>query len=91
VIQACARQGSLDAQILPGSVIVNDFAGFFRSHPRITRVFFNGATAERLFRRHVLGSLDTARAEFLRLPSTSPAHAGMTLARKRAAWRVVVR
>lgn len=90
VVASCERAGSLDAAIVPGSIIANDFAGFLARHHRITRVCFNGGTAERLFRRHVLPDLRNFDATLIRLPSTSPAHAAMTLARKRERWRVAL-
>lgn len=95
VIASCRRRGSLDAAIERGSVRVNDFAGFLARHPRIGCIAFNGGTAETLFRRHVLPRLraagTTRTLRLVRLPSTSPAHAGLTLARKRAAWRRALR
>ncbi|MBI1731599.1 MAG: DNA-deoxyinosine glycosylase [Gammaproteobacteria bacterium] len=90
VIHACARKGSLDSLILPGSVTINDFTSFFRSHRRIARVFFNGGTAELLFRRHVLHRLDYPPSQLIRLPSTSPANAVLSLDRKLEAWRQIV-
>jgi hypoxanthine-DNA glycosylase len=91
VLEACQRHGSMDHAIEHSSVEVNDFARFFSKHRRITRVFFNGHTAEALFRRHVLTTLGERAAllQFERLPSTSPAHAGRSFAQKLAAWRVV--
>ena len=66
------------------------FAGFMADHPGVIRICFNGATAERLFRRHVLPGLALGSAVgLLRLPSTSPAHAGMPYADKLRAWQVV--
>jgi hypoxanthine-DNA glycosylase len=85
VIGACVRRGSLDAAIEPGSVRVNDFVAFFAAHPRIARVLCNGGTAHQAFLRDVLPGLATP-PQVVRLPSTSPAHAGMTLAAKRAHW-----
>ena len=70
-----------------GLEIANDFATFFRRHPRIAHVFFNGARAEQAFRRHALPGLGAAGLRFARLPSTSPAHAARSLPQKRAAWR----
>jgi len=90
VLAACVRTGSLDADIDDNSIVVNDLAAFFRAHPHVVRVCFNGAKAESVYRRRVLSRLDPRRAlEYVRLPSTSPAHAGMPLAAKIAAWRVV--
>lgn len=90
VLASCRREGSLDTAIEPGSVVPNDFAGFMADHPGVIRICFNGATAERLFRRHVLPGLALGSAVgLLRLPSTSPAHAGMPYADKLRAWQVV--
>ena len=82
----CVRPGSLDARIQPGSVVANDLAGLLQAQPGIRRICFNGATAEALFRRHVLSTLDAPPA-CIRLPSTSPAHAAMSFDAKLAAWR----
>lgn len=90
VLRHCERPGSLDADIAPASMVANDFAGLFAVQPGITRVLFNGATAAQCFRRHVLPGLDAAllaRLTLVRLPSTSPAHAGMPFDAKLAAWR----
>lgn len=92
VLQACYRSGSLDAAIDERSIVTNDFPGFYRRHPRIRCVFFNGARAESVYRRHVLPVLSGSAASLpmQRLPSTSPAHAGMSVERKTAAWRVIM-
>jgi TDG/mug DNA glycosylase family protein len=82
VLQSCRRKGSLDADIDDGSLVPNDFATFFLRHPQITRVFFNGAKAEQCYRKRILPSIDTTPIEYLRLPSTSPAHAAMSFERK---------
>ena len=91
VLHSCERTGSLDARIDPASIVVNDFNAFFREQPEIVRVCFNGATAQALFRRHVMPTLDDAeRLTYVRLPSTSPANAGMALSQKIDAWHTVV-
>jgi double-stranded uracil-DNA glycosylase len=89
---AAVRPGSLDARIVRASVVPNDFAPFLQAHPRIRRLCFNGATAAALFERLVLPSLPESLRGLprLRLPSTSPAHAGMSHARKLEAWRAVL-
>ena len=86
VLHSCIRQGSLDTMI--EQEIANDFAAFFGAHPGITHVFFNGAKAEASYRRHVRIDLPL---RYARLPSTSPAHAGMPFRRKLAAWRVILK
>lgn len=92
VLGACERTGSLDSAIRPDSMEVNDFVGFFADHPAIVAVYFNGATAERTFTRHV-NPLLGERGDHLRrtrLPSTSPAHAAMGFAQKLARWRTII-
>lgn len=92
VLAACERPGSLDAAIDAQSAQANDFAGFLTAHPGITRICFNGGSAQALFRRHVLPALSKSHPEmeYAALPSTSPAHAAMPFAAKLEAWRPVV-
>lgn len=92
VLNTCIRTTSLDADIDDDSIVTNDFHGFLCAHPDIRRVFFNGAKAETVYRKSVLPGLAEHQAEIplQRLPSTSPAHASMTLAQKTEAWRVVL-
>lgn len=90
VLQSCRREGSLDTRIARGSEVANDFPGFLRTHPGITRIFFNGAKAEASFRRLVLPELAPTTLQLSRLPSTSPAHAALSLADKIAAWRAII-
>ena len=90
VIAACERFGSLDSDIVHGSVRVNDFPAFFAVHDRIERVFFNGGAAEASFRRHALPGLSGLNLRLVRLPSTSPAHAARAYAEKLAAWSAIV-
>ncbi|MCL4799852.1 MAG: DNA-deoxyinosine glycosylase [Burkholderiales bacterium] len=90
VLRTCERRGSGDAAIDRRSLVVNDFAGFFRRHARVRRVYFNGAAAEALYRRHVLPGIGADRVAYRRLPSTSPAHAALPFAGKLAAWREIV-
>jgi TDG/mug DNA glycosylase family protein len=89
VLASCTRGSSLDSDIDEDSIVANDFASFFRVHPRIQRVFFNGAKAEASFRRHVLPRLAATTLRIKRLPSTSPANASLSHARKLRSWRIV--
>jgi len=92
VLRQCYRETSMDSDILPDSMRVNDFPGFFSQHPQLRQVFFNGATAENAFRRLALPDLDMGeRIELLRLPSTSPANASITYADKLERWQIVRR
>lgn len=91
VLWCCERIGSLDSDIAEASIIANDFAALFEQHPHIDRVFFNGAKAEAAYKKHVLSTLVGVgdSIHYLRLPSTSPAHAGMTFGEKLERWKVV--
>jgi TDG/mug DNA glycosylase family protein len=89
VLESCAREGSLDSAIDDATISANDFASFYRAHPRIAHVFFNGAKAEACYRKHVLPLLGDALAPpgHHRLPSTSPANASMSRAHKQKVWK----
>jgi len=89
VLAECHRPGSLDAAIDTRSAVANDLPSLLKQHPQIGRIFFNGATAERCFYRHLAKSLPLQRYLLQRLPSTSPAHASMSFPEKRDAWRIV--
>ena len=82
VLRSCRRVGSLDAAVEPDSMTANDFGAFFADHPTIARICFNGAAAEKNYRRLVA----LPHPPGLRLPSTSPAHTAAYPA-KLAAWR----
>ena len=87
VIGQCRRQGSLDTSIVAASVEVNDFASLLSEYDSIEHIFFNGRKAESEFNRRVLPGLSLSRTIHLHLlPSTSPAHAGMSRADKLLQW-----
>jgi hypoxanthine-DNA glycosylase len=88
VLASCIRETSLDSHIRKETA--NDFASFFALHPHITQVFFNGSKAEQCFRRFVQDKQALPPLELHRLPSTSPAHAGMRYADKLHAWRAAI-
>lgn len=91
VLQSCTRESSLDSDIIESSVEKNDFSTFFLNHPSIQHVYFNGAKAEELYRRHVIPALDDQERELpmTRLPSTSPAHAAMSFEEKLKKWQII--
>lgn len=92
VLYDCERPGSLDSAIVKSSEVPNDFRMFFDNHPSISRVIFNGATSEALFRRHhksLIEDINRIRTDFAwcRCPSTSPAHASISKHDKLESWR----
>jgi hypoxanthine-DNA glycosylase len=91
VLQSCTRDGSLDARIAADSITVNDFQRFFRTHEKIRAVFFNGAKAESAYRRYVLPTVSTVPVSYMRLPSTSPAHAALSYEQKLQAWQAALK
>lgn len=92
VLGSCVRPGSADSDIEQASMKANDLVSFFRRHPGVKLVLFNGAKAEECYRRSVLPFLPAACAglKYLRLPSTSPAHAALPYPEKLAAWKAAV-
>lgn len=84
VIASCDITGSADSSI--SNVVPNDIAGLL-SGTQIKRVFTNGATAHRLYRRYCM--TDTGIAD-VRLPSTSPANAACSLDDLADSWRVIL-
>jgi double-stranded uracil-DNA glycosylase len=91
VLAGATRSGSLDADI-GDDVIPNNFRAFFHIHPLVRIVCFNGATAAKLYERHVVPTLTDAQRALARdtLPSTSGAHASLTFAEKVARWSVLL-
>jgi TDG/mug DNA glycosylase family protein len=90
VLGSCTRAGSLDSKIQSATEVPNDFPSFFQKHKHLTHVFFNGAKAETSFQQHVLKTSEPCSLHLTRLPSTSPAHAGMSFERKLDLWRAVL-
>jgi TDG/mug DNA glycosylase family protein len=90
VLRSCKRHSSMDADIESDSICANDFASFFRAHPHVTHVFFNGAMAEQCFHKYVQHLFEDRPLHYLRLPSTSPANASMSYEQKLNAWGVIL-
>lgn len=92
VIKDCRREGSLDSRIDEQSMVVNDFNNFFYRHPKISAVFFNGNLAEKVYKKYILPGLSLPKQQlaYQRLPSTSPAHAALSLQAKTEVWRTVL-
>jgi hypoxanthine-DNA glycosylase len=90
VLAAATRSGSLDSAI-GNDPIPNNLRAFFHIHPNVRLVCFNGATAADLYEEHVMPTLTRTQREIPRrkLPSTSSAHASLTLEQKAAEWKVI--
>ncbi|MFO1418666.1 MAG: DNA-deoxyinosine glycosylase [Methylotetracoccus sp.] len=92
VLLHCSRSGSLDASIDTVSERANDIPGFLLAHPTVERIYFNGSKAAECFKRHVrphLGALESGLS-CQRLPSTSPAHAALSLDAKLRGWETIL-
>ena len=81
VIKSCDIDGSSDSSIR--NVSVNDIGMILSSAP-IKRIFVNGATAEKLYKKHCVGLPAP-----IRLPSTSSANAAFSLSRLVGEWSVI--
>ena len=89
VLAACDRPGALDADIR--DAVPNDFASFLHEHQDVNVIMFNGGEAFRLWARLVHPALNgrLRHVKYLRLPSTSPAHA-QPFGKKLEAWRAAL-
>jgi TDG/mug DNA glycosylase family protein len=88
VIGHCQRQGSLDSAIRVEQA--NDFETFFKNHPQLMAIGFNGNKAWQSFNRLVLPQLTLNSAiALLPLPSSSPAYAALSAEQKLQQWAVV--
>ena len=90
VLESCMRPGSLDADIDMKSAKANNIADFLLLNPSIKTICFNGAAAETIFRRRILPTLHNSDLRYIRLPSSSPTHAGMRLQDKIATWQAAI-
>ena len=91
VLARCRRQGSLDAAIERGSEEVVPLASLLPGLPSLQLIVCNGATAGRLFERHLLPAVRAQRPSLpiAILPSTSPANAAFSLVDLQQRWQVV--
>lgn len=88
VVGACTREGSSDASIR--EVEANDIPGFLNLHQTVRTVALNGRAAEHWLRCTHPAVWERQGVRVLALPSTSPAHARLSIEEKIEAWRGVV-
>lgn len=80
-VASCRREGSLDAAI--EAALPSDLVQLLPRLPALRAIACNGALAH----RETLAILGDPGLPLLKLPSTSPAHAGLSLVDKATAWR----
>lgn len=85
VLGECEREGSGDAAIVSGSERANDVVSLLVKSPSVCAVALNGGKARQCFDRHIRANLPR-EMQVVALPSTSPANARMTPARKQTIW-----
>jgi hypoxanthine-DNA glycosylase len=90
VLKSSERPGSLDSDIRMRSAQPNDFEAFFKQHPAIELIAFNGRKAEQMFNRFVDSAITPRTVGQISLPSTSPAYAAMPFSGKLSAWRTAL-
>lgn len=81
VLKVCERRGSLDVNIIEEEA--NNFNDFFKKHPHIDHIFFNGQQSSNYFSKNQQSAIPSTK-----LPSTSPAHS-MSFKEKLTAWTVI--
>ncbi len=82
VMKSCHRRRSSDLSIR--KAVANDVPAFLKRHPKIRHILLNGRTAEKYFVRFFGG---TVLLPYDYVPSTSPAHAGLSLKAKLRLWK----
>ncbi|HEU5296025.1 MAG TPA: DNA-deoxyinosine glycosylase [Burkholderiaceae bacterium] len=82
VYASCRREGSLDSAI--EDAVPNDLASLVVRLPRLSAIAHNGGESARTMKW-----TRTLAPNVVRLPSSSPANASWSLARKVQAWREV--
>jgi hypoxanthine-DNA glycosylase len=83
VYAACERESSLDSDISDAEP--NQVPKLLRENPTIKAVFLNGGTAWRAYQQAFAENVPSS-VEASQLPSSSPAHAGMTFEDKLKHW-----
>jgi len=83
VVESCEIEGSADSSIR--NVKVNDVERILRES-KIKRVFTNGTTAEKLYKKHLEEEIGIKSVV---LPSTSPANAAADIVRLCKMWSII--
>jgi len=91
-LKTCVRSGSLDSAIVNSSIETNNFSNFYKAHPGIRAIFFNGQKSQQVYKKLVMPGLPGKFREIQQqvLPSTSPAMAGLDRGQKRQRWSTIL-
>jgi TDG/mug DNA glycosylase family protein len=87
VLASCERPGSLDSQIKATTEKANPIAELLLKYPSINKIACNGKKAHALLIKHFPELKNNYK--IFQLPSTSPAHATITLQEKIEQWSVI--
>lgn len=86
VASAAERPGSLDSSIRKETLSYNAIPVLLANCPEISAILFNGAASEKLFKDAQKSWSQAIKCPMERMPSTSPANAGLSLEQKRKRW-----
>ena len=84
VLETCIRPTAMDSRIKNPKP--NRIPELLAAHPGIQAVFVNGRTAHKIFMKNFAGQINKP---VYYMPSTSPAHAAMTLDEKLKKWALI--
>ncbi len=84
VLESCVRPGALDSAIR--CVTPNNIPRLLKKYPHIRAVFINGRTAHKIFHKSFGEKI---KHPIFYLPSSSPAHASLSLPEKIKKWGVI--
>ncbi|MDR0645659.1 MAG: DNA-deoxyinosine glycosylase [Elusimicrobiota bacterium] len=83
-LQKCKRKGSLDGNI--AGETPNNVPLLLKKYPHIKKLLFNGQAAFKYFVKH----FGKPQKDYIVLPSTSPANAGVNFKEKLAKWKAAL-
>ena len=87
-LKTCHREGSLDSKILNTDIEANDIVALLGQYPAVRAIAFNGGASSKYFDRLIKPQLpNDLSVELFKMPSTSPAYAGMKFEQKLELWR----
>jgi len=86
VLASCEREGSLDSAIKNETMVPNLIEDWLKQQSTVTTILCNGGKSAQTFKKHFKTLFSSQDINVVKLPSTSPAHAAMSLAEKKQQW-----